>query len=348
MRSAFHRLLWCGLALAAALVAAPAAAQEDADVAGMVNAGVTWALDALTPDLLQDVPLPSEADWQAFWNAIGDVLNGDSLERAAAVKPYVETSIRLLSRVEGGEEYAAWLRQRLDYFEMAAAVVKEYPAAAPAPGLLPSRRPPEVPHGTVRILPSTPEPPPAPAIRVQRETAARSPLLWRRVLSHRAAPEGSIELMPRLKRAFKEEGIPPQLAWLAEVESSLNPKARNPSGAAGLFQLMPATAQRFGLRARPVDERRNPDKSAHAAARYLRFLHGQFGTWPLALAGYNAGDTRVKELLAKTGGKSFDDIAPLLPFETQMYVPKVQAVIQLREGEDVSRLPPPTASHPEP
>jgi len=346
MRIAYRKPMWGGVALAVTLLSAPAVAQNDVDVPALVNAGVTWALASLTPDLLQDVPLPSNADWQTFWSGLSDVLNGDSLERAAAVKPYVETSLRLLSRVEGGEEYAAWLRQRLDYFEMAAAVVQQYPSVTAVPAPMPPRRSPDAPRGTVRIIASPTEPPPAsppPAIRVQRETAARSSTLWRRVLSHRAAPDGAGELMPRLKRTFKEEGIPPQLVWVAEVESSLNPRARNPSGAVGLFQLMPATAERFGLKTRPVDERRHPDKSARAAARYLRYLYDQFGSWPMALAGYNAGDSHVRGLLAKTGGKSFDDIDALLPFETQMYVPKVEAVIQLREGMDLARLPPPSA-----
>lgn len=346
---------WCGFFFPGALVALCFAlplpsvtAEDDVDVTGALNAGVTWAQENLPADLLQQLPLPSGEDWQSFWNGLRGVLDGDSLDQAAEWMPYVETGIRLLGRVEGGAEYAAWLRQRLDYFEVAAAIVKQYPAIAPVTGAAPvppPRRPSPI-RGTVRIIPSAPEAPPippAPAVRRQREHAARSPALWRRALSRRPAPATAAHLVPRLKRAFTDEGVPPELVWLAEVESSMNPQARNPGGAVGLFQFMPATAQRFGLRTRPFDERRNPDKSARAAARYLRFLHGKFGSWPLALAGYNAGEGRVQGLLTKTGGRSFDDIAPSLPLETQMYVPKVHAVIQLREGVDAGRLPPPTA-----
>ncbi|MEI7435670.1 MAG: lytic transglycosylase domain-containing protein, partial [bacterium] len=122
-----------------------------------------------------------------------------------------------------------------------------------------------------------------------------------------------------------------------------NPDACSPSGATGLFQFMPATARRFGLRIWPFDERRNPLKSARAAAQYLKVLHRQFGSWPLCLAAYNAGEGAVGRLLKGAGKRSFEAIADQLPIETQMYVPKVLAVVALRENVDALRLPGPTA-----
>ena len=86
---------------------------------------------------------------------------------------------------------------------------------------------------------------------------------------------------------------------MAEVESSLNPAARSPVGALGLFQLMPATARRFGLHTGFFDERKNPEKSARAAAQYLKFLYHTMGSWPLALAAYNAGEGRVGKLVKR-------------------------------------------------
>jgi membrane-bound lytic murein transglycosylase D len=138
--------------------------------------------------------------------------------------------------------------------------------------------------------------------------------------------------MPKLKAAFIAEGIPPELAWLAEAESSLNPSARSPTGAKGLFQFMPDTAKSMGLSTLLHDERTHPEKSAHAAARYLRYLHGKFGNWALALAAYNAGEGRVSRTLAQQHATSFTAIADHLPAETRMYVPKVCALIAAREG----------------
>jgi membrane-bound lytic murein transglycosylase D len=175
----------------------------------------------------------------------------------------------------------------------------------------------------------------------RRQALAHSPTVWRKKMALRPAPERAKALVPRLKQVFRGEGVPPELVWIAEVESSLNPNARNPCGATGLFQFMPATAKRFGLSTSPVDERRDPDKSARAAARYLRELYRQLQAWPLAFAGYNAGEGRVRGLLARHKGRTFEDIAPYLPTETRMYVPKVVAVIAVREGVDAATLPPP-------
>jgi membrane-bound lytic murein transglycosylase D len=119
------------------------------------------------------------------------------------------------------------------------------------------------------------------------------------------------------------------------VESSFNSKARSPAGAAGLFQLMPATAESLDLSTGIFgigDERLNSEKSGRAAARYLRQLHKRFGNWPLALAAYNAGEGRVAELLKKHKAHTFEGIANRLPAETQMYVPKVEAIMRKREG----------------
>ncbi len=121
-------------------------------------------------------------------------------------------------------------------------------------------------------------------------------------------------------------------------------------GAAGLFQFMPATAERFGLAMTPTDQRTDPQRCGTAAARYLRLLYRRFSDWPLAVAAYNAGEGRVGKTLKKQGGTRFEDIAdelPIetrneLPIETRMYVPRVAAAIHLREGADLRRLPAPT------
>ena len=135
----------------------------------------------------------------------------------------------------------------------------------------------------------------------------------------------------RLKKVFIKEGVPQQWVWMAQIESAFDPRAMSSAGAAGLFQLMPGTAMRFGLQTAPVDDRMEPEKSAGAAAQYLKILHDDFGCWSLALAAYNAGEGRVKEIMKKRNARTFDEVERYLPAETRAYVPKVMAVVALRE-----------------
>ena len=135
-------------------------------------------------------------------------------------------------------------------------------------------------------------------------------------------------------RIFAEEGVPQALLVVAQVESNFDPLALSPKGARGLWQLMPETAARFGLRVDArVDERTRPVPATRAAARYLRELYLRFGDWLLALAAYNAGEGRIESALAQAAtGKpsssfraSFWHLATLglLPEETRRYVPAV-------------------------
>jgi membrane-bound lytic murein transglycosylase D len=110
-----------------------------------------------------------------------------------------------------------------------------------------------------------------------------------------------------------------------------------------MFQLMPQTAKDEQLSLWPWDERLQPDKSAAAAARYLRALHDRYGDWQLALAAYNAGPGRIDKLLKQQDARTFDAIARRLPVETQMYVPKVEATIRRREGLELQDLKTPGA-----
>jgi membrane-bound lytic murein transglycosylase D len=159
----------------------------------------------------------------------------------------------------------------------------------------------------------------------------------------RTVPDQAGKLMPILRAAFTAEGVPPEIAWIAEAESTLNPSARSPSGAKGLFQLMPDTAKNLGLSTFLPDERSDAEKSAKAAARYLRTLHEKFGDWPLAFAAYNAGEGRVRRLLKAKDADTFSEIAASLPNETRMYVPKVCATIEVRAGVPPDKIGAPKA-----
>lgn len=148
-------------------------------------------------------------------------------------------------------------------------------------------------------------------------------------------------MMQQIKEIFISEGVPPELVWIAEVESMLDPRAKSRAGALGLFQFTRDTAERFGMRTGRNDERLDPVKSARAAAWYLKSLHGRFGSWPLAVAAYNAGEARVAGSLRRRRATTYDDVAALLPYETRDYVPRVMAIVGAREGIDPHSLPPP-------
>jgi membrane-bound lytic murein transglycosylase D len=153
-------------------------------------------------------------------------------------------------------------------------------------------------------------------------------------------PARSQALVSRLKPVFVAEGVPPELVWLAEVESRFNPQARSRVGAVGLFQLMPDTAEFLGLATAPRDERLDPEKNARAGARYLRYLYTKFRNWRLAVAAYNGGEGRVRRLLEKRAGQTLEDIATGLPTETRIYVLRVEAAVLTYEGALLSELPP--------
>jgi hypothetical protein len=135
-----------------------------------------------------------------------------------------------------------------------------------------------------------------------------------------------------IARLLQEHGLPPGLTSVVTVESAFNPLALSPKGARGLWQLMPATARRYGLKVEwNDDERTNPLKSTRAAAAYMKDLFAQFRDWPLALAAYNAGEERVARAMAQTGTRDFWTLRRrgALPEETLQYVP---AVLEKFEG----------------
>ena len=121
--------------------------------------------------------------------------------------------------------------------------------------------------------------------------------LYRLTVSQKAVTARVLEragrVLPMIRTVLKEQDLPPELAALPFVESAFETKAVSRAGAAGLWQLMPVTARRFGLIVdASQDERFDPRKATEAATRYLRYLYGRFRNWPLALAAYNCGEDR--------------------------------------------------------
>lgn len=138
----------------------------------------------------------------------------------------------------------------------------------------------------------------------------------------------SLRYIPMIREEFRQAGIPEDLAYMALVESGFRPDPTSHAGAKGLWQFMPETAKRFGLKVGGgVDERTDPVKSTRAAAQYLKTLHAMFGDWPLAVAAYNCGEGRVQRALKKSGSRTYWELVEkkALPVETQRYVPSIVA-----------------------
>jgi membrane-bound lytic murein transglycosylase D len=140
------------------------------------------------------------------------------------------------------------------------------------------------------------------------------------------------------ERIFKEEGVPTDLIWLAQVESVWKPAALSHAAAKGIWQFIPSTGRRFGLDQNYwVDERSHPEQSTRAAARYLKFLYNYFGNdWLLAMAAYNSGEGNVSKAIARSGYADFWEIHRLgyLPTETRNYVPAILAVVIVAHNQE--------------
>ena len=144
----------------------------------------------------------------------------------------------LLASFEETQPYAVWLKARLDYFDVSERLRKQAAAKSTNTTSLPAASP-----------------------QLQRS-------VWVKVIEERPAPAATNQQLARLKKIFSEERVPPELVWIAEVESAFDARAKSPAGAAGMFQLMPATARNYDLTVGLLrDERLQPEKSARAAAR---------------------------------------------------------------------------------
>ncbi len=241
---------------------------------------------------------------------------GMELEKSAANTSELWATLAAMPQEPALTGYADWLSGQIDEME----VVAEAEVAVEETSVV-----------------FRPVPPP---VATAAQTAEVIPLYepWLARMKDCPYPLRAADYLPMIREAFAAEGLPEALVWLAEAESTFNPRARNPVGALGLFQLMPETARSLGLSLRPRDQRLHPATNARAAARYLKRLHARFGDWPLALAAYNGGEARVARLLRVRGATDFAGIASQLPAETRLYVPKVLATIEVRTGVSLAEL----------
>ncbi|MGB9603877.1 MAG: lytic transglycosylase domain-containing protein [Verrucomicrobiia bacterium] len=286
-------------------------AEDAIDLNELMNQGEKFINENIDDNILESIK--GTIDINDFFKRLQNTLSGEYVIDLASLRDAAKVALPILDSYEETKPYADWLRTRLEYFE-AASELKLYIGQ-------PEQKPGE-----------PPKPLPNPSPELERK-------VWQKRLEKTPVPQNAKPYLNLIKTIFLDEKIPAELVWIAEVESGFNPRARSPVGAVGLFQIMPETARRFGLSTFPFDERTNPEKSARAAAKYLRYLSDKFKDWKLALAAYNVGEGRVQRLLANEKTKSFESIATRLPAETQMYVPRIEATVFRREGVKLTDLP---------
>ncbi len=138
---------------------------------------------------------------------------------------------------------------------------------------------------------------------------------------------------PFIVARLKKAGLPAELSWLPLIESGYKVDALSKSRALGLWQFIPTTGYKYGLkRTHYIDERMDPYKSTDAAIAYLIELHRIFGDWLTALAGYNCGEGRVIRTIRKQRINYLDrfwDLYDRLPNETAQYVPRFIAALHI-------------------
>lgn len=129
---------------------------------------------------------------------------------------------------------------------------------------------------------------------------------------------------PMIEDIFDSYGLPAELKYMAVIESALNVNAVSRMGATGLWQFMYSTGRMYGLTINSVvDERRDPVKATHAAARYIKDLYNIYDDWILVIAAYNCGPGNVNKAIRRSGNKKdYWDIYYKLPRETRGYIPQ--------------------------
>ena len=138
------------------------------------------------------------------------------------------------------------------------------------------------------------------------------------------------------REAFRKAGVPEDIVWLGQVESSWSPRARSWAAASGLWQFIGSTGAAYGLRQTAwVDERNGIEKPTSASARHLRDLANRYnGDWLLAMAAYNTGAGNVDRAISRAGEANFWKIYPYIAQETRNYVPNILAVILIAKNPD--------------
>ena len=127
---------------------------------------------------------------------------------------------------------------------------------------------------------------------------------------------------PYIEKRLKEMGLPDDLKYLAITESSLRPSAVSPTGASGIWQFIPSTGEKYGMRRnRTTDERLDFFKATEGALVYLKSLYEEFKSWALSMAAYNVGENRIRKEIDLQDTRNYFYLD--LPAETERYVYKI-------------------------
>lgn len=149
--------------------------------------------------------------------------------------------------------------------------------------------------------------------------------------------ERSGRYLPMMRKIFKDEGLPQDLVYISLIESGFNPYAYSRARAVGAWQFIRSTGRMYGLKVNSwVDERRDPEKATRAAARHLKDLYNSLGSWPLAMAAYNAGEGKITRALRLSKSKTYWEIrnTRYIRKETKGYVPKYMAATIIAKNPD--------------
>jgi membrane-bound lytic murein transglycosylase D len=144
------------------------------------------------------------------------------------------------------------------------------------------------------------------------------------------------QFMKMARQIFKEEGVPVDITWLGQVESSWRPKAVSWAAASGLWQFVPGTGRQYGLRQTAwIDERNSFEQATRASAKYLKSLATRYnGNWELAMAAYNTGAGNIDRAISRAGTANFWAIYPYIAQETRDYVPNILATILIAKNPE--------------
>ena len=137
--------------------------------------------------------------------------------------------------------------------------------------------------------------------------------------------------LPVLSAIMQKEGIPADFVYMVAIESHYDDTALSPAGAAGMWQMMPATAKEYGLEVtKYVDERYDAEKAAVAACKYLKKAYAKYGNWLAVAASYNAGMRRISDALADQKADCVTDL--YLNNETSRYIFRLFAMKTIMEN----------------